>query len=109
MMGWLPFVVAIIPAIYYLILIYESKTVQGFVERRRERNRVKLVAKLKAKAIVVSAQIEAAKDVHVAQVFADAKVDNAAVYAKKLVDTTAAAAAGSTGTDITSSLPKASS
>lgn len=35
LMGWLPVIVALIPAVYYLLLIYESKTVQKWVRRRR--------------------------------------------------------------------------
>lgn len=40
-MGWLPVIVAIIPAIYYLVLIYESKTVQKWIRRRRLRKAAK--------------------------------------------------------------------
>ena len=35
MAGWLPVIVAIIPALYYCLLIYESKTVQKWIRRRR--------------------------------------------------------------------------
>jgi hypothetical protein len=40
-MGWLPVVVAIIPAIYYAVLIFESKTVQKWIRRRRLRKAAK--------------------------------------------------------------------
>jgi hypothetical protein len=83
--GYLPVIVALIPAIYYLILIYESKTVQDWVARRREAKRIKQLAKLQAQALVVNAQIEAAAEVKTARVFAAAKVDNAAVDAATLV------------------------
>jgi heme exporter protein D len=36
-MGWLPLFVALIPAVYYIILIFESKTVQKYLRRRRIR------------------------------------------------------------------------
>lgn len=45
-MGWLPGVIALVPAVYYLILIYESKTVQKWVSRRRAQ---KLARRLHAK------------------------------------------------------------
>lgn len=34
-MGYLPGVIALVPAIYYLLLIYEGKTVQRWLARRR--------------------------------------------------------------------------
>ena len=39
--GWLPAIVAIVPAIYYGVLIWESKTVQGWLKRRRAKKRLK--------------------------------------------------------------------
>lgn len=97
MMGWLPVVIALIPAIYYLILIYESKTVQAWVTRRRERKRLATLAKLNAKTMVVAAQIDAAAEVKTAQVMAAAKVDNAAVDAQALVDKVTAGVTGPVG------------
>lgn len=41
-MGWLPAILAIIPALYYCLLIFESKTVQGWLQRRRERRAARL-------------------------------------------------------------------
>lgn len=58
-LGYLPVVLALIPAFYYLILIYESKTVQDWVARRRARKAAKKLAKAKATAIVAAAQGEA--------------------------------------------------
>jgi len=46
-MGLLPAVLALIPATYYLILIYESKTIQRFVRRRRMRHRLARMHKRK--------------------------------------------------------------
>jgi hypothetical protein len=47
--GWVPWIVALIPAIYYLILIYESATVQGWIRCRRlkvhHKNRKRLRSK----------------------------------------------------------------
>lgn len=39
--GWLPAIVAIVPAVYYAVLIFESKTVQGWLRRRRAKKRLK--------------------------------------------------------------------
>lgn len=57
--GWLPFILALLPAVYYLILIYESKTVQGWVERRRARRAARKLANAQAAVIVAAAQGEA--------------------------------------------------
>lgn len=46
LMGWLPGIIAIIPAIYYGLLIYESKTVQRVIARRRAK---KLARRIHAK------------------------------------------------------------
>lgn len=43
--GWLPFILALLPAIYYVILIWESKTVQELVAKRRARKAAKAEAK----------------------------------------------------------------
>lgn len=48
-MGWLPAIVAIVPALYYGLLIYESKTVQGWLKRRRAKKRLKRIHKLRSK------------------------------------------------------------
>lgn len=92
--GYIPYILALLPAVYYCILIWESKTVQEWVAKRRARKAERTLAKLKAKTMVVSAQIDAAADVKVAQVQAAAKVDNAAVDAKVLVDKVAAGVTG---------------
>lgn len=55
--GWIPIIVALIPAIYYLILIYESSTVQTWVHKRALRRTTRRVAKLKAKQRILAAQI----------------------------------------------------
>lgn len=41
LIGVLPVLAAVIGIVYYLILIYESKTVQGWLDRRRKAHRVK--------------------------------------------------------------------
>jgi energy-converting hydrogenase Eha subunit B len=50
-MGWLPAIIALVPAVYYSILIYESKTVQKFFQRRRAKRLARRIhAKHKARA-----------------------------------------------------------
>lgn len=44
--GYLPIVVALVPAIYYAILIFESKTVQKWFRRRRIRKATKRRARM---------------------------------------------------------------
>lgn len=80
-MGIVPPIAAIVGLIYYLILLYETATVQGWITKRRERK----LAKLAAKAIVVQAAIVA--DTAVKQKTAD----DAAVSAIVAAATTAAA------------------
>lgn len=74
-MGYLPALLAVIPAIYYLLLIYESKTVQSWVEARRERRKIINLAKAQAAAKVSTAKTEAAA--LVATVAAKVAVDDA--------------------------------
>lgn len=43
--GWLPAFIALIPAVYYMFLIYETKTFQSWIRRRRLRRAAKRRAK----------------------------------------------------------------
>lgn len=52
MAGWLPAVSAIVALIWYMIQIYESKTVQEWIAARRARK----IARLKARVILLEAQ-----------------------------------------------------
>lgn len=47
-MGYLPVLIALVPAVYYGILTYESKTVQRWLRRRRLRKRLKKIAERRA-------------------------------------------------------------
>lgn len=57
--GWIPIIVALIPAVYYLILIYESSTVQTWVHKRLLKRTNRRLAKLKAQQRILAAQIMA--------------------------------------------------
>lgn len=62
LMGYIPYLFAALPAIYYLILIWESKTVQEWVARRRARKAAMKVAKTQAAVVVATAAVAVAKD-----------------------------------------------
>lgn len=81
--GWVPVIVAIIPAIYYLILIWESTTVQHYVRNVRMRRKARRMLKLKAKAHVAQAALEAEELIRQARVEAREKVRIAKAMAKK--------------------------
>lgn len=49
--GWVPIIVAIIPAIYYAFLIWETKTVQGWLKRRAAKKRLKRIVKSKRRKV----------------------------------------------------------
>jgi hypothetical protein len=66
--GWLPVFIALIPTVYYLFLIYETKTVQGWRQAWRDRRAQKKLAKAKALAL----KAEAAVTAQVVKIDADA-------------------------------------
>lgn len=56
MLGWVPAFGALVAAIWYLIKIYESATVQRWVHSRR----IRKLARLKARVIMLEAQAQRA-------------------------------------------------
>ncbi len=52
LIGWLPPIAAVIAVIWYMIQIYESNTVQGWIRSRRTRK----LARMKARVIMMEAQ-----------------------------------------------------
>lgn len=81
--GWLPVIVAVIPAIYYLILIWESSTVQHYVRNVRMRRQARKILRLKAAAKVAQAKLDAEELIRAARSEAKEKLKVAAVEAKK--------------------------
>lgn len=82
MMGWLPYVAAIVSTIYFMIMIYESHTYTIWRENRMIKRRARKIAKLKAKEKVLSAEILAMEAVRSAKgaarmLLADAKTEAA--------------------------------
>ena len=85
--GWLPVIAAIVPMAYYLILIWESSTVQHYIRNVRMRRKARKIAKLQARLKVTVAALEAEEVVREARVVAREKVLHAQVEATKLVAT----------------------
>ena len=82
--GWLPYIAAAIAILWYVIQIWESRTVQHWHENRRMVRKAKRVARLKAKEKVIVAQLEALETLRQARVDARDKVEVARVEAAKL-------------------------
>jgi len=75
--GILPGIAALLAAIWYLVQIYESKTVQSWLDRRRIASRARKLAKLEAQKLVVLAEIDAIEKVRVARAYGVEKVEEA--------------------------------
>ena len=57
--GFLPYIAAILGMIWYVIQICESNTVQVWWQTRKIRKKTRLMARLKAEEKAIAAQIEA--------------------------------------------------
>ncbi len=60
-MGFLPVFAALIPAGYYALLIYESKTVQAWMRKGRAKRAARKIAKLEAQAKIIHAEVDRPK------------------------------------------------
>lgn len=65
---WLPPISAVLGIIWFLIQIWESKTLQTALVGWRERKRINRLKRLRAKAKIVMAKLEAAETVRAAKV-----------------------------------------
>lgn len=84
--GWLPYaLIAAIPTIYYLLMIWEMRTVQHFVNNWRTRRIARRYAKAQAKAKIALARLEAIDLLRHARHEAREKVEQASAEAAKLV------------------------
>ena len=83
--GYLPFIAAVAGLLWYLIQIWESRTVQHWMRNRQMVRKAKRIAKLKAKEKVIVAQLEALETLRQARVDARDKVEVAKVEAAKMV------------------------
>lgn len=85
LIGVLPAIAAAGAFVWYLIQIYESRTVQHWLANRKMVQRARKLAKLRAQEKMVLAQIEALATVKTAERAARAKVADAATEAAKEV------------------------
>lgn len=83
-LGYLPAVAAGVALLWYMIQIWESKTIQHWLENRRMVRKAKKIARLKAKEKIISAELEALETVRQAKAEARDKVAIATVEAAKI-------------------------
>jgi hypothetical protein len=83
-LGYLPFIAAFFGLVWYLIQIWESRTVQHWWRNRVEVKRAKKLVKLRAREKVLVAKIEALALTRAARVEARDKVERARVEAAAL-------------------------
>jgi hypothetical protein len=84
--GWIPYaIIAAIPTIYYLLMIWEMRTVQHALNNWRTKRIAKKYAKAQARAKIALARLEAIDVIRNARHEARDKVEQAAADAAKLV------------------------
>lgn len=83
-LGYLPPAAAFLALIWYVIQIWESRTVQHWWRNRQEVKKAKRLVRLRAKEKVLVAKIEALAKVRAARVEARDQVEQAKVEAAKL-------------------------
>jgi len=81
----LPAVAAAAGAIYYLIQVWETRTIQHWWNNRKMRLKAEKIARLRAKEKVIQAQLEAEGEVRQARAKARAKVEAASQEAAALL------------------------
>lgn len=82
--GYLPAIAAAVALCWYLIQIWESRTIQHWVQNRAMVRKAKKIARLKAREKVISAQLAALETIRQAKVAARDSVEIAKVEAAKL-------------------------
>ena len=83
--GWLPIFAALVAIIWYSIQIWESATVRHYLNHRRTIRKAKKIAKLRARAKVIAASLDALEVVRAAKAEAKEKVAVAAAEAARQV------------------------
>ena len=84
MVGWIPIFAAFVSLIWFSIQIWESRTIQHWLNNRRMVQKAKKIARLKAKEKVIIAQLEALESLRQARADARDKVEQAKVEAEKV-------------------------
>lgn len=77
LLGMFPAIAGFAALVWYTIQIYESATIQKYMEARRTRIKTKRVARLRAEQRVLVAELEALEVVREARVVAEDKVAKA--------------------------------
>lgn len=87
-LNWLPQIIGIVAAstafIWYIICIWESRTIQHYINNRRMVVRARKIARLKAQEKVITAKLDALEVVRQAKVEAKEKVAQATALAEVL-------------------------
>lgn len=84
LLGYLPVIFAAVGAVWYVIQIWESRTVQHWIQNRRMVRQAKRIARLRAKEKVITAQLEAMESIRQAKHNAVEKIETARVEAAKI-------------------------
>lgn len=82
--GWLPYIAAFAAFVWYIIQIWESRTIQHWHNNRKMARRARKVAKLRAREKVISAQLAALQTVQAAKQVAKDMVNVATMEAAVL-------------------------
>lgn len=73
----LPPIAAILAGMWYLVQIYESKTIQSYMHRSRIRRWSNKLRKIEAERLVVLAELDAAEKVRAATAYANERLEEA--------------------------------
>ena len=84
LLGYLTPVAAFVALVWYLIQIWESRTIQHWRQNRQMVRKARRIARLRAKEKVISVQLEALESIRQAKVDARDKIEIAKVEAAKL-------------------------
>ena len=85
LIGWLPYVAAVVGLVWYCIQIWESRTVQHWWNNRQMILKARKIARLRAREKVIVAKLEALETIRAAKHAAVEKVETAKVEAAKQV------------------------
>lgn len=83
-LGWLPYIAAFAAFVWYVIQIWESRTIQHWWANRQMLRRARKIAQLKAHEKIIAAQLLALQTVRAARKEAKEIVTEAAVEATRL-------------------------
>ena len=82
--GWLPYFAALVAFLWYVIQLWESRTVQYWWNSRQMARRLRKIAKLKAREKIITARLIGLQTVHAAREEARTVAASAAIEATRL-------------------------